>query len=153
MIFCLDQSKFSNYFCNLYNSTNIAPCSSNRKYFIVSITATQYDGISDVSWCCLSSETPVTSITKVTMELNHCTTGRALAVTANTTIVVPGCGSLPRVSASTQISPQALLLPKYGLGMDPKQRHCFSGSSFLSPACLPGSSTCRNLQRVGWVWA
>lgn len=78
--------------------------------------------LSPAAVSCLSSETSVTSIIKVMMELNRCTTGRALAVIANTTIVTPGYESLPRVSASTQISPQALLLPKYILGMDPKQR-------------------------------
>lgn len=75
------------------------------------------------------------------MELNRCTTGRALVVIANTTIPTPGYESLPRVSASTQISPQALLLPKYILGVDPKQRHSPHSPLWLlyphlSSACL-----------------
>lgn len=53
------------------------------------------------------SETSLTSFIKIIMELNHCTAGPALAVIANTTVPTPGYESLPRASASNQISPQA----------------------------------------------
>lgn len=126
---------------------------------LITMTILRHHGetLAPAAVSCLSSETSVTSIIKVMMELNRCTTGRASVVTANTTIVTPGYESLPRVSASTQISPQALLLPKYILRVDPKQRH-FSPIAPLASQSTPqlwlsGNSRCSGLRRAGWVWA
>lgn len=100
----------------------------------------------------LSSET-VTSIIKVMMELNHCTTGRALVVIANTTTVTLSYESLPRVSALNQ---------DLSTGSSPTKIHLRCGSKTKTPLWLLSlhlllslyrSSRCRGLQRAGWVWA
>lgn len=56
------------------------------------------------------------------LELNHCTTGRALVVIANMAMEASGDERLSKVWASVHITPQAVLLSKHMLCVDPKQR-------------------------------
>lgn len=127
-------------------------------HILISITVILYLHITPAAVKSMCCQMPVTSIIRVMTELSSlikCTTGRALAVTANTAILTPGYKSQPRVSASTQISPQALFLPKQILAMDPKQRHSPPPPPPTTPLaslsvlllCLSGSSRCRSLQR------